>query len=103
MKTTYADDIDKTERQIESDVLHVMFYNEKSECFDDTIVQIKKLPYRQLLLITTLIKFCKLILVNPATTKRSFSTAKRIKYWIHLNLKCLVVTKRSHILKQTCS
>ena len=86
MKTTYADDIDKTELQIESDVLPVMFYNEKSECFDDTIVQIKELPYRQLLLITTIIKICKLILVNPATTKRSFSTATSIKYWIHLSL-----------------
>ena len=82
MKMTYADDNDKAELQIESGALPVMFYNEKSECFDDTIVQIKKLPCRQLLLITTIIKICKLILVNPATTKRSFSTATRIKCWI---------------------
>ena len=40
MKTTYADDINTTQLQIESDVLPVIFRNKKPECFDDTITKI---------------------------------------------------------------
>ena len=40
MKTTYADDINTTQLQIESDNLSVIFQNEKPECFDDTITKI---------------------------------------------------------------
>ena len=45
MKTTYADDISTTQLQIESDVLPVIFHNEKPECFDDTITKTKKISY----------------------------------------------------------
>ena len=43
MEITYTDDIDVMQNQIESDVLPVMFHNEKPECSDDIITQIKKL------------------------------------------------------------
>ena len=56
MKTTFADDIDTAQVQIESDVLPVMFQNEKAECFDDIITQIKKLTRHQLLFIPNIIK-----------------------------------------------
>ena len=45
MKTTYADDINTTQLQIESDNLSVIFQNEKPECFDDTITKTKKISY----------------------------------------------------------
>ena len=45
MKTTYADVIDTTQLQIESDVLLVMFHNGKT--FDDIITHLKKLPRDQ--------------------------------------------------------
>ena len=37
MKATYADDIDTSQLQIESDVHPLMFHNEKPECFNDII------------------------------------------------------------------
>ena len=48
MKRLYNDVINMTQLEIESDVLHVMFHNEKPECFDDMTTQIKKLPHHQL-------------------------------------------------------
>ena len=85
IKTRYADDIDTTQLQIEADALPVMFHNEKPECFNDIITQMKKLPRHQLLLIPNIITICKLRTVNPATiatAERSFSTARGIKAWI---------------------
>ena len=54
-------------------------------CFDDIIVKIKELPNPEQEMIKQVITFCKLILVNPATTaagERSFSTARRLKTWL---------------------
>ena len=50
-------------------------------CFDDIVVEIKKLLTRERKMINEVISVCKILLVNPATSasgERSFSTARRL-------------------------
>ena len=85
IKQIYNDEINITQFEIEADVLHVMFYEKKVDCFDNFLSEIRKLPREQRLLLPCSVHMCKLLFVNPATTStavRSFSTARRTKTWM---------------------
>ena len=85
IKRVYTDEINITQFEIEADVLRVIFYKKKVDCFDSFLSEIRKLPREQHLLLRCTVHMCKLLLVNPATTstaEQSFSTARRIKTWI---------------------
>ena len=45
------------------------------------VVKIRELSTPERKLMSEVISVCKLILVNPATSERSFSTAQRLKIW----------------------
>ena len=67
------------------EILQVLLKDGDYFCFDDIIVKIKELPNPEREITKEVITFCKLILVNPATStagERSFSTARRLKTWL---------------------
>ena len=85
IKRIYNKAMNITQCEIEADVLRVIFYEKKVDCFDSFLSEIRKLPREQGLLLPCTVHMCKLLLVNPATTstaERSFSTARRIKTWM---------------------
>ena len=85
VKQIYNDEINITQFEIGANVLRVIFYEKKVDCFDSFLSEIRKLPREQRLLLLCTVHMCKLLLVNPATTstaERSFPTAKRIKTWM---------------------
>ena len=67
------------------EILQVLLKDGDNFCFDDIIVKLKELPNPEREMIKEVITFCKLILVNPATSaasESSFSTARRLKTWV---------------------
>ena len=84
IKRIYNDEINITQFKIEGDILRVVFYEKKVDCFDSFLSEIRKLPREQRLFLPCTVHMCKLLLVNQATTStedRSFSTERRIKTW----------------------
>ena len=63
-------------------ILQVRLKDGNYLCFEDIIVKIKELPKPEREMIKEVITLCMLILVNPATSERSFSTARRLKAWL---------------------
>ena len=64
------------------EILQVLLKDGDYLCFDDIIVKIKELPNPEQEMIKEVIMLCKVILVNLATSERSFSTAWRLKTWL---------------------
>ena len=86
IKRIYKDEINITQFEIEGDVLRVIFYEKKVDCFNSFLFEIRKLPREQRLLFPCTVHMCKLLRVNPVTTstaERSFSITRIIKTWIH--------------------
>ena len=84
-KRIYNDEKNITQFEIDADVLRVIFYEKKVDCFDTFLSEIGKLPREQRLFLPCTVHMCKLLLVNPVTTstaERSFSNTK-IKKWMH--------------------
>ena len=82
IKWKYNDEINITKFEIEADVLSVIFYVKKVDCFDSFFSEIRTFPRDQRLLLPCTVHICKVLLVNPATTSTAeqlFSTARRIK------------------------
>ena len=50
IKRIYNDEINITQFEIEADVLRVIFYKKKVDCFDSFLSEIPKLPRKQRLL-----------------------------------------------------
>ena len=89
IKRVYTDEINITQFEIEADVLRVIFYKKKVDCFDSFLSEIRKLPREQRLLLPCTVHMFKLLLVNPATTstaEQSFYTARRIKTWMRFKM-----------------
>ena len=77
------------------EILKVLLKDGDFLCFDDIILKIKELLTPERNMISEIITICKLILVNPATSaagERSFSTARRLKTWLHLLPKNALAT-----------
>ena len=58
--------------------------------FADVLKAVKSLTDDERHMITEVIFFCKLLLVNPATSatgEQSFSMARRVKTWLRANMK----------------
>ena len=51
IKRVYTDEINITQFEIEADVLRVIFYKKKVDCFDSFLSEIRKLPREQRLLL----------------------------------------------------
>jgi uncharacterized membrane protein YjjP (DUF1212 family) len=58
----------------------------KLEYFAEVLDAVKNLDHNTQQMISEVITICKLLLVNPATSERSFSTARRIKTWLRANM-----------------
>ena len=58
IKRIYNDEINITQFEIEADVLHVIFYEKKVDCFDSFLSQIRKLPREQRLILPCIIQMC---------------------------------------------
>ena len=85
MEKVYGDDVDIEMLTAQMEILKVLLKDGNLLCFDDIIVKIKELLIPERKMITEVIKICKFILVNPATSaagERSFSTARRLKTWL---------------------
>ena len=80
----YGDEVDVPALQFELALFKEMF-DDIPECFDDIWNQLKiQTTKHQRLLIPNVIRICKLLLVNPATSatpERSFSSGRNIKTW----------------------
>ena len=86
MEKLYNDDVNISVLTAQMEILQVLLKNGDYFCFDDIIVKIKELHNPEREMIKEVITLCKLILVNPATSaagERSFSTARRLKTWLH--------------------
>lgn len=84
IKELYQDEINISSLQTEFFLFRNMFEEENPACLDDIIKQLKTNQRTERLLIPNIIKVCKLLLVNPATSataERSFSSARNIKTW----------------------
>ena len=67
-----------------------MIKDAQINCFTDVSKAVKSLTDHKRRMITEVIVFCKLLLVNPATSatgERSFSMARRVKTWLRANMK----------------
>ena len=64
---------------MQMEILQVLLKDGNYLCFEDIIVKIKELPNPEREMIKEVTTLCMLILVNPATSERSFSTARRLK------------------------
>ena len=86
----YYDDVNISLLRAQMEILGVLLKDGDYFCFDDIIVKIKELPNPEWEMIKEVIMLCKLILVNPATSaasERFFSTARRLKTWLHSRMK----------------
>ena len=82
IKPIYNDEMNIVQFEIEADVLRLIFYEKKVDCFDSFLSEIRKILREQCLLLPCTVHICQPLLVNPATTsteEQSFSTAKRMK------------------------
>ena len=89
MEKLYNDDVIISVLTAQMEILQVLLKDGDYFCFYDIIVKIKELPNPEREMIKAVITLCKLILVNPATSaagERSFSTARRLKTWLHTRM-----------------
>ena len=81
----YASDIDIEQLKVELKTFEVMFEGKNVICFDDLLQSMQSLPREEMKLVGNVVKICKLLAVNPATSataERTFSMARRIKTWM---------------------
>ena len=86
MEKLYTDDVHISVLTTQMGILQVLLRDGDYFGFEDIIVKIKELSNPEREMIKEVITLCKLILVNPATSaagERSFSTAQRLKTWLH--------------------
>ena len=101
LKETHKGDVDYLQSEVKCSVLRVMFNEGQLQHFKDIYTRLKEVDYSQLSLIPSTITISKLLLVNPATTataEQSFSAARRIKTWMHLNMLALCLNSMSILL-----
>ena len=75
IKQIYNDEVNITQFEIEVDILRVIFYEKKKDCFDSFLPEIRKLPREQHLLLSRTVHICKL-----SAAEQSFSTTRGIKW-----------------------
>lgn len=83
LHNVYGDDVSIESLKVEFGIFKQLFSDDPVRCFHDIHKRLKKLESEQLLM-PNIIKICKLLLVNPATSatpERSFSMARRVKTW----------------------
>ena len=80
----YDGEIDMDALEVEANVFRAIMSNCRVGCFKDVYNKIKTFPENKKELIPNIMRIIKLLLINPATycsPERSFSTARKLKYW----------------------
>ena len=81
----YDGEIDIDALEVEANVFRAIMSNCRVGCFKHVYNKIKTFPESKKELIPNIMRIIKLLLINPATycsPERSFSTARRLKYWL---------------------
>ena len=90
MKENYADDVRTRYFFSQLEILKVLIKDAQINYFAGVLKAVKSLTDDERHMITEVIVICKLLLVNPATSAtgdRLFSMARRVKTWLHANMK----------------
>ena len=89
LQQNFSGDVDIVELQAQLPIFQVLFKDENFTCFDEILVEMKRLRPEQRKLLEMVNRVCQLNLVNPATSataERSFSMARRLKTWLRSNM-----------------
>ena len=85
MESLLVNDVYVGTLEAQLEIFKVLVKDDELNCFDDTLVYIKKLPEPEKSMINEIVTICKFLLVNPATSEadeRSFSAVRRLKTWL---------------------